>query len=164
MSHTQPAVIIADAHQRIESDKTYSSRNPWVGEGDTSDESIRSPGAQWATELLLDSKAKLADCMKLAQRKRCGHALLPACVSFFERLPVPRSCTRDRAAVQLSSGSGCWSASSMPQVGARTRGCVARVASQRPIVQLMGGPVGGAQFNSHGGVAPARPAARGVPH
>ena len=83
LSHTQTAVVIADTHQRIESDRTYSNRNPWVGEGDTIHESIRNPDAQWATELLLDPNANMAQCLKLTQCKRCGPNITGFCRRLF---------------------------------------------------------------------------------
>ena len=81
LSHTQTAVIIADARQRIEPGKTYANRNPWAGDGKWG--TMRNPDAQWATDLLLDPTASLADCMKLTQRKRCGPMATRFCQHVF---------------------------------------------------------------------------------
>ena len=70
LSHAQTAVIIADEHQRIEPDKTYANHNPWAHDGKWG--TIRNPGVQRATDLLLHPTASMAHCMKLNHCKRCG--------------------------------------------------------------------------------------------
>ena len=97
----------------------HAKRNPWASEWGT----IRNPGAQWATDLLLDPTASLADCMKLTQCKRCGPMVMRFCQHVFPFLSDFQSHGVAPATVlrfNFDSGSGWWSASSMPQVGART--------------------------------------------
>ena len=52
-SHVQTAIVISDANQRIEPDKTYATRNPWARDGRWG--TIRNPDPQWVTDVLLDS-------------------------------------------------------------------------------------------------------------
>ena len=115
VSHTQTAVIIADANQRIEPDKTFTNRNPWATDAQWG--TIRNPEVQWATDLVLDPAASVARCLNLTLCKRCGPVVTNFCRHVFPFLENFRShevAPQTELQFNFYSGSRWWPASGMP--------------------------------------------------
>ena len=131
---------------------------------------IRTP-SQWATDVLSDPAASTAQCMPLTLCKRRGPVVTGFCRPAFPNFRPHAVAPSTDLRFNFYSGSGWWSASSMPSLRARTHVAwhdwLFRCLAATIIVQCLGGPTGDMGPNSHGGVgcvllAPARSAARGV--
>ena len=153
----------SDANQRMEPGPQP---QRWASDGGA----IRTP-SQWATDVLADPAASTAQCMPLTLCKRRGPVVTGFCRPAFPNFRPHAVAPSTDLRFNFYSGSGWWSASSMPSLRARTHVAwhdwLFRCLAATIIVQCLGGPTGDMGPNSHGGVgcvllAPARSAARGV--